>query len=199
MDSTSLAIDKMNFNASEIFKIKVDEKNIKLKISYNEKIILFEAEDEEDNFLRNSFSAFKNLDELKKMNNFFNRLNNLKEVFKIFQVIITNKYLSIEKEENQLKFKIKDFLNDEEFIISLPKKKDLESQMETLIPYVSSLNNKIINLENQINQMKIDFDIKLKDMEKKYIEELNKGEENYLKKNENNGCFSGNGKVKLAS
>lgn len=70
--------------------------------------------------------------------------------------------------------------------------------METLIPYVSSLNNKIINLENQINQMKIDFDIKLKDMEKKYIEELNKGEENYLKKNENNGCFSGNGKVKLA-
>lgn len=123
MDSTSLANDKMNFNASETFKIKVDEKNIKLKISYNEKIILFEAEDEKDNFLRNSFSAFKNLDELKKMNNFFNRLNNLKEVFKIFQVIITNKYLSIEKEENQLKFKIKDFLNDEEFIISLPKKR----------------------------------------------------------------------------
>ena len=190
-------IDKMNFNASETFKIKDGEKNLKLKISYNESIIFFEAE-EEDIFQINSFETFKCLDELIKINRYFKQYDDLKEVFDSIKMLISNKFLSIAKEEKELKLKIKRPLTNEEFIIQLSKKeKDIKSQMDSLIPYVSSLNNKIINLENQINQIKIDFDTKLKEMEKKYIEELNKRVVN-INNNNNNGCFSGNGKVKLA-
>ena len=108
LDSTTLAIDKMNFDDSETFAIKIDKGNIKLKVSYNEKIIFFEAEDEEDNFLRNSFSTLKNLDELKNINDYFQRFKNLKQVFNSIKIIVSNKYFSIDKEENELKFKIKD-------------------------------------------------------------------------------------------
>ena len=183
MDSTPLPIDKMNFNGSETFKIKVDEKHIKLKISYNEIIIFFEAEDEEDNFLRNSFNVFKNLEELKKINRYFKQFDTIKEVFDSIKIIISNKNLSITKEKKELKLKIKNPATNEEFIVQLLKKeKGIESKMETLIPYVSSLNSKIINLENQINQMKIDFELKLKEVEKKFTDEFNKREENDVKK-----------------
>ena len=187
MDSPPLAIDNIiNFNSSETFKIKVDEKDIKLKISFNNKIIAFEAE-EKDNFPKKEFSALKSLEELIKIDKYFRQFDNLKEVFESIKITILNKNLSIIKEEKEIKLKISNPLTNKDFLIQLPAKlKDIKTQMENLIPYISSLNNKITNLENQISQMRIEFDNKLKEMEKKYQEELNKREENYVKKNEQN-------------
>ena len=85
-------IDKMNFNASETFKIKDGEKNLKLKISYNESIIFFEAE-EEDIFQINSFETSKCLDELIKIHNYFKQYDDLKEVFDSIKMLISNKFL----------------------------------------------------------------------------------------------------------
>ena len=170
--------NKINFNFSESFDIKVNEKNIKLKISYNEKLIFFEAE-EEDIFPKNDFCLLKSLEELLKIDKYFRQFDNPKEVFDSLKIIILNKNLSIIKEDKEIKLKIKNLLTNKEFFICMPL---IKSEMENLIPYISSLNNKINNLENQISQMKIEFDNKLKALEQKHREEINKCEENILKK-----------------
>lgn len=175
--------DKINFNVSETFNIKVNEKNIKLQISYNEKSIFFEAEEEEDIFPKKEFSLLASLEELIKINKYFSQFDTLREVFHSIKIIILNKNISIIKEDKKIKLKIKNPLTNKEFFINLLlKKKELKSEMENFIPYISSLNNKINNLENQISQMKIEFSNTIKALEQKYQDEINKCEENILKK-----------------
>jgi hypothetical protein len=152
--------------------LNINENNIRLKIAYNDKIILFEAE-EDKIFPKKEFSVSKSLEELLKIDKYFRQFDNLKEVFESLKIIISNKNVSLIKEEKELKLKIKNLLVNKEFFIELPlKEKDIKSEMESLIPHISSLNNKISNLENEIKEMKIDFDNKLKIMEQKYKEEI---------------------------
>ena len=59
------------------------------------------------------------------------------------------------------------------------KEKDVKSEVESLIPYIGSLNKKINDLEDTIKNMKIEFDNKLnelkKEIEKNYKKSYFKG------------------------
>lgn len=54
--------------------------------------------------------------------------------------------------DKESKIKIINPLNKKEFYISIPlKEKSLKSEIDALIPYIASLNDKINKMENRIN------------------------------------------------
>ena len=177
MESPLLSKNEIKFSISESFTIKGNnENNIRLKISYNEKIIFFEAE-EENVFPKQEFNLYQSLEQLTKIDRYFRQFDELKEVFEFFKAIISKNNLSVVKEENKMKLKLSNPSINKDIIINLTlKAKDIKSEVESLIPYINSLNNKIDSLENQIKDMKIEFDNKLKDMKAELDEIKNKFE-----------------------
>ena len=177
METPLLSKNEIKFSISESFTIKGNnENNIRLKISYNEKIIFFEAE-EENVFPKQEFNLYQSLEQLTKIDKYFRQFDELKEVFEFFKAIISKNNLSVVKEENKMKLKLSNPLINKDIIINLTlKAKDIKSEVESLIPYINSLNKKIDSLENQIKDMKIEFDNKLKDMKAELDEIKNKFE-----------------------
>ena len=177
MESPLLSKNEIKFSISESFTIKGNnENNIRLKISYNEKIIFFEAE-EENVFPKQEFNLYQSLEQLTKIDRYFRQFDELKEVFVFFKAIISKNNLSVVKEENKMKLKLSNPSINKDIIINLTlKAKDIKSEVESLIPYITSLNKKIDSLENQIKDMKIEFDNKLKDMKAELDEIKNKFE-----------------------
>jgi len=162
----------INYNVKEDFNIKTDKNSVKLTIAYNEKIIYFEAE-EDKVFPKKEFSLIQNLEEISKIDKFFRQLDNLKEVFEAFKLLIANKTLTAIVEDNTIKLKLFNFYTNKEFFINLSlKEKDTKTELTSLIGYVSSLNNTITNLESQIKYIKIEFNNKLGQMEQKHKNEL---------------------------
>ena len=177
MESPLLSKNEIKFSISESFTIKGNnDNNIRLKISYNEKIIFFEAE-EENVFPKQEFNLYQSLEQLTKIDRYFRQFDELKEVFEFIKTIISKNNLSVVKEENKMKLKLSNPLINKDIIINLTlKAKDIKSEVESLIPYITSLNKKIDSLENQIKDMKIEFDNKLKDMKAELDEIKNKFE-----------------------
>ena len=177
MESPLLSKNEIKFSISESFTIKGNNDNkIRLKISYNEKIIFFEAE-EENVFPKQEFNLYKSLEQLTKIDRYFRQFDELKEVFEFIKTIISKNNLSVVKEENKMKLKLSNPLINKDIIINLTlKAKDIKSEVESPIPYITSLNKKIDSLENQIKDMKIEFDNKLKDMKAELDEIKNKFE-----------------------
>ena len=132
----------------------MNEQKLKLKISYNEKIMFFEIE-EENVFQRKEFNLYQSLEELIKIDKYFRQFDNLNEVFNSIKILILNKNLTIIKEDKLMKIKINNPTLNKEFFINIPlKEKDLKSEIDSLIPYVISLNDKINNLEKTIKEIK---------------------------------------------
>ena len=177
MESPLLSKNEIKFSISESFTIKGNnDNNIRLKISYNEKIIFFEAE-EENVFPKQEFNLYQSLEQLTITDKFFRQYDELKEVFEFIKTIISKNNLSVVKEENRMKLKLSNPLINKDIIINLTlKAKDIKSEVESPIPYITSLNKKIDSLENQIKDMKIEFDNKLKDMKAELDEIKNKFE-----------------------
>ena len=177
MEAPLLSKNEIKFSISESFTIKGNnENNIRLKISYNEKIIFFEAE-EENVFPKQEFNLYQSLEQLTKIDKYFRQFDELKEVFEFIKTIISKNNLSVVKEENNMKLKLSNPLINKDIIINLTlKAKDIKSEVESPIPYITSLNKKIDSLENQIKDMKIEFDNKLKDMKAELDEIKNKFE-----------------------
>ena len=177
MESPLLSKNEIKFSISESFTIKGNnDNNIRLKISYNEKIIFFEAE-EENVFPKQEFNLYQSLEQLTKIDRYFRQFDELKEVFEFFKAIISKNNLSVVKEENKMKLKLSNPLINKDIIINLTlKAKDIKSEVESPIPYITSINKKIDSLENQIKDMKIEFDNKLKDMKAELDEIKNKFE-----------------------
>ena len=177
METPLLSKNEIKFSISESFTIKGNnENNIRLKISYNEKIIFFEAE-EENVFPKQEFNLYQSLEQLTKIDKYFRQFDELKEVFEFFKAIISKNNLSVVKEENKMKLKLSNPSINKDIIINLTlKAKDIKSEVESPIPYITSLNKKIDSLENQIKDMKIEFDNKLKDMKAELDEIKNKFE-----------------------
>ena len=177
MESPLLSKNEIKFSISESFTIKGNnDNNIRLKISYNEKIIFFEAE-EENVFPKQEFNLYQSLEQLTKIDRYFRQFDELKEVFEFIKTIISKNNLSVVKEENKMKLKLSNPLINKDIIINLTlKAKDIKSEVESPIPYITSLNKKIDSLENQIKDMKIEFDNKLKDMKAELDEIKNKFE-----------------------
>ena len=147
--------NKINFNTTETFNIQINEQQtFKLKISYNEKIMFFEI-DEENIFQRKEFNLYQSLEELIKIDKYFRQFDNLDEVFNSIKILILNKNLTIIKEDKLMKIKINNPTLNKEFFINIPlKEKDLKSEIDSIIHYVTSLNDKMNNLEKQIKEIK---------------------------------------------
>ena len=159
--------NKINFSSTETFNIQINEQKFKLKISYNEKIMFFEIEEEND-FQRKEYNLYQSLEELMKIDKYFRQFDNLNEVFNSIKILILNKNLTIIKEDKLMKIKINNPTLNKEFFINIPlKEKDLKSEIDSLIPYVISLNDKINNLEKTIKEIKIEFENKIKIIKKK--------------------------------
>ena len=170
----------LNFKVCETFTLN----DIKLTISYNDDIILFKAEEKEENvFPQKEYSVIQRMEDLLNIDKYFRQFDNLKEVFDSLKILINNKTISIIKKENEISLKMKNLNTNKEFFINLKyKEKDLKSEIKDIIPYISSLQKKISNLENQIKNMKNDFDTKLQEIEKKHKDELKQIKE-YIEKN----------------
>ena len=84
---------------------------------------------------------------------------NLKDDFDSLKIIITKKNLLIIKEENKMKIKIINPVNNKDFYINvLLKEKDIKSELNSIIPYINTLNEKVKNLENEVNIIKNKLD-----------------------------------------
>ena len=145
----------INFDITETFEINSEEKNYILKISLNEKLMFFQIE-EKNIFPNGDYKIYLSLEELGKINRYFLQFDTLKEVLESIKKLISKKNLSILKEEKKMKIKIINPANDKEIFINIPlKEKDLKSEIDSLIPYVASLNERIQILENKLNEIYI--------------------------------------------
>ena len=83
--------NKIKFSSTETFNIQINEQQkFKLKISYNEKIMFFEI-DEENVFQRKEFNLYQSLEELIKIDKYFRQFDNLNELFNSIKIIILKK------------------------------------------------------------------------------------------------------------
>ena len=142
---------EMKFDLKETFEINSNKINYLLKISINEKLIFFEVE-EKDLFPKMEFNIYLNLEELGKINKYFYQFDSLKEVFDSLKTLIKKNNISIIKEEKIMKINIINPANDKKFFINVPlKEKDLKSEINSIIPYVVTLKEKVEFLENKVN------------------------------------------------
>ena len=145
----------INFDIKETFEINSNEKDYVLKISLNDKLIYFEIE-EKNIFPNGEYNIFLSLEELGKINKYFLQFDTLKEVLESLKKLINKKILSIIKDEKKMKIKLINPSNDKEIFINIPlKEKDLKSEIDSLIPYVASLNERIQILEKKLNEIYI--------------------------------------------
>ena len=158
----------INFDTKESFEINSNEKNYVLKISLNEKLIYFEVE-EKNVFPKGEYNLYLSLAELGKKNKYFLQFDSLKEVLDSLKKLIKKKSVSILKDEKIMKIKIINPANDKEIFINIPlKEKDLQSEINSLIPYVASLNERIKILEKKMDEIYV---------YKEYLEEIRKEKE----------------------
>ena len=147
--------DNLKFDVTESFEL---EDNYILKISFNKEIMFYEIE-ENNTFPKLNYNIFLNLEELNKINRYFYQFETLKEIFESLKKLISYKNISVVKEEKLIKLKIKNPSNDKEFFINIPlKKKDLKSELDSIIHYIGSLNNRITELEKKVSKLENQFE-----------------------------------------
>ena len=133
------------------FNLENKEEKFKLKISINEKLIFFEVE-KINEYPQKDFNIYLSLEELGKINRFFNQFETTSEVFASLENLLKDKNISIKEEKNKMKIIIFNPVNKKEFYIDVPlKEKDLKSEINSINSYISSLNNKINDLEKKVN------------------------------------------------
>ena len=167
-----------SFNKIEEFRISQNNMDIKINISYNDKIMSFELE-EEKIFPKKVYHKIASLDDLIKIDKIF-RLS-LEEVLNFFKKLINNKNLSIVKDnENEIKMKIYNSLFENYFFMNIPiKKSDIKSEMNNMIQYIISLKNKINELEKIVNENKNEIN-ELKKQKKENEEEFKEFKERII-------------------
>ena len=146
---------EMKFDLKESFEIQSYEKNFLLNISLNEKLIFFEVK--EKNILpKEEYNIYLSLEELGKINKYFLQFDSLKEVFESLKTLIKKKNISVTKEEKKMKIKLINPSNDKELFINIPlKEKDSIREINSIIPYIISLSEKVDNLEKKLNEIYI--------------------------------------------
>ena len=164
----------INFTTKESFEIHSNEKNYILKVSLNDKLIFFEVE-EKNIFPKGEYNIYLSLEELGKINRYFLQFDTLKEVLESLKKLIEKNNLSIIKDEKKMKIKIVNPSNDKEIFINVPlKEKDLKSEIDSLIPYVASLSERIQVLEKKLDEIYIYKDILEEIRKEKEIERKEK-------------------------
>ena len=185
----------INFTTKESFEIHSNEKNYILKVSLNDKLIFFEVE-EKNIFPKGEYNIYLSLEELGKINKYFLQFDTLKEVLESFKKLIEKNNLSIINDEKKMKIKIVNPANDREIFINVPlKEKDLKSEIDSLIPYVASLSERIQVLEKKLDEIYIYKEIleeirKEKEKEKELIKQYEIAKSQILNRNEMELFFS---------
>ena len=146
------------FKNKEQFKISQNNLDIKITISFNDKILSFDLE-EETIFPKKEYHRTLTLNEFVKIDKIFKIFDSLEEIFNFFKKLINDKKISVIKDsEKELKIKIHNSLFDNYFSFDIPiKKADINSEINSMIQYSISLNNKINELEKKVieNQKEI--------------------------------------------
>ena len=125
----------MQFKENKTFSL---EENFTLKISINETLLFFEL-DKLNSFPKKDYKIYLSLDELGRINKFFNQFESTQEVLVSFDTLIESKNISVIEEEKKMRLKINNLANRKEFFIDIPlKEKDLKSEMSSLIEYINS-------------------------------------------------------------
>ena len=158
MNSTLTPINKpvkteLNFKNKKILNFSKDNINYNIKLSYNEKLILFEIEKENENeFPKKDFKLYLDLEQLTKIDKYFSQFESVSEIPLSFETLLGMKKIDIIYGDKESKIKIINPLNKKEFYINIPlKEKSLKNEIDSLIPYIASLNDKINKMENRIN------------------------------------------------
>ena len=161
-------------------QIDSDNKKYNLKVSNNESIIFFEVE-EIDCFPKQDFNLHLNLEQIGKINKFFNQFENLNEISESIKTLIDTKSIKIDKKEKEIILTFINPLNKKNININIPlKEKDIKAEIASLNSYVFQLNEKIENLTKKVNYL----ENKIKNYENKVDEiyAIKKEYENFKKK-----------------
>ena len=105
-------------------------------------------------FPKKDFNIHLSLEELGKINRFFNQFETMSEVLISLETLLASKNISVVEEERTMKLKIINPSNKREFFIDIPlKEKDLKSEIKSINEYITSLNNIVIELEKKVNDL----------------------------------------------
>ena len=177
------------YKAIETYNFSIKENKYLLKISYNDDQLYFYVL-EENSFLQNEFSLCQNYEQLKLVDKYFSLFENIEEIFNSLKRIISNKNLTLMKENKNVKLQIYNSLTNKNFNICLPQKeKDLNSTINILTKKVIDLENelKIVkNENNNLNKKMLGYEDIIKNLEKNFNEKLKELENKIIEKNEIN-------------
>ena len=114
-------------------------------------MILFDVE-KDNEFLQKEYKLYLSLEQLINIDKYFSQFESLSEIPSSFETLLEMKKIDIINEDKEIKIKIINPLNKKEFYISIPlNEKSLKNEIDSLIPYIKSLNDKINQMENRIN------------------------------------------------
>ena len=189
-----LDINQQNINLDkfQIFEIKLNEINYKLKISYNKELISFEVE-KVGELSKKEYIKYFTIDTLGKINKFFLQFESPEEVFIFFEGLIQNKNLNIKEENNQIKLEITNPTTKRVFNIDIPlKEKDMKEEINLLNKKVDKLEQNLEEKNKEINILKKNYE----ELNKKVYELMSF---HYKRENERNQnpCFKDSEILKL--
>ena len=143
----------IKFNKSQTFEIKTEEKDFKLKVSYNETVFLFEVEKKAE-FPKNEYANLMSFDDLTKNYRFFLQFETTEEVVNSLSIMVQNNNIKILEEDKKMKIEITNTNNQKTFGIDVPiKEKNIRMEVDGLTNYISSLNERVTSLENQVKEL----------------------------------------------
>ena len=180
----------IKFNKSQTFEIKTEEKDFKLKVSYNETVFLFEVEKKAE-FPKNEYANLMSFDDLKKNYGFFRQFDSTEDVVNSLSIMVKNNNIKILEEDKKMKIEITNPFNQRTFGIDVPiKEKNIRMEVDGLTNYMSSLNERVTSLENKNKELynkNKELENKNKELENKYkelekqVKELMPIKDEYLK------------------
>jgi hypothetical protein len=143
----------IKFNKSQTFEIKIEEKEFKLKASYNETVFLFEVEKKAE-FPKNEYANLMSFDDLTKNYRFFLQFETTEEVVNSLSIMVQNNNIKILEEDKKMKIEITNPFNQRTFGIDVPiKEKNIRMEEDGLTNYMSSLNERVTSLENKNKEL----------------------------------------------
>ena len=143
----------IKFNKSQTFEIKTEEKDFKLKVSYNETVFLFEVEKKAE-FPKNEYANLMSFDDLTKNYRFFLQFETTEEVVNSLSIMVQNNNIKILEEDKKMKIEITNPFNQRTFGIDVPiKEKNIRMEVDGLTNYMSSLNERVTSLEKQVKEL----------------------------------------------
>ena len=155
--------EKIKLENASSFDITTDNMKYKLIISYNNRLICFEIE--KPVFPKQEYYRYLNMEQLSNTNEYIKTFEYIQQIYYVKKIIMKKNNLSILEEDNNIKIKIINPLNNNPFYIEIPsKEKGLREEMTSISKYIASIKN--------------EYDKKIKIMEEK-IDELMKFKKDY--------------------